>query len=208
MKLTAQHGEPPPVEFECFDTWLSQLISEGILAGETYPRLPGIDAVSTIVDVGANCGAASVYFARCYPGATVHAIEPGRDAFALLDRNARTCPNIRAYKVGLHARDGTGRLYGGIHDAATASIHKRPGVNTELSEEVPLREARAWLLEQGIRSIDLLKLDAEGCEVEILANIREFMPSLSVLYVEYDGIGARRQIDGLVDSTTSWSTVS
>jgi FkbM family methyltransferase len=176
-------------------------MSNSILAGQTYPALPGVGEVRTIVDVGANCGATSVYFARCYPDATIHAIEPGAAAFELLSRNASAYPNIRAHNIGLYSADKTVRLYAGVIDAGLASIFRRAGKNSAVSEDVRLREAGSWLAEQGLESIDVLKVDAEGCEVEILEAARHVLPGVKVLYVEYDEAGARRQIDRLLEPT-------
>jgi FkbM family methyltransferase len=188
-------------DFECFDNWLSRWVSEDILAGETYPQLPSIEGVRTVVDVGANCGAASVYFARCYPKATIHALEPGAAAFELLARNAQHYDNIRVHNVGLYSGDATVPLYAGIHDTVSASIFRRSGQNSAVSEDVRLREAATWLAEQGLEAIDVLKLDTEGCEVEILAAIRHQLREVMVIYVEYHDRGARRRIDRLLEPT-------
>jgi FkbM family methyltransferase len=201
MKLSTHHDTPPPADFECFDNWLSRWMCESILAGQTYPRLPEIDDVHTIVDVGANCGATSVYFARCYPEATIHAIEPATATFDLLSHNAEHYPNIEIHKIGLHSVDRRAPLYAGAIDAGTASIFPRDGRNTEASEEIELRAARAWLAEQGIESIDLLKVDAEGCEADILENVGDMLPGISVIYVEYDTTEDRRRIDKLLEPT-------
>jgi FkbM family methyltransferase len=201
VKLRTHQGEPPPGDFECFNNWVSPWISEHILAGETYPQLPGIGEVRTVVDVGANCGAASVYFARCYPEATIHAIEPGAAPFELLSRNASPYPNIHLHNIGLYSSDRTTQLYAGVHDSGTASIFQRAGRNTDVSEDIRLQEAGSWLAEQEIESIDVLKVDTEGCEVEILAALRHVLPGVKALYVEYDDVGARRQIDRLLEPT-------
>jgi FkbM family methyltransferase len=201
VKLSTHQGGSPPADFECFDNWLSRWVCENILAGHTYPRLPGIDDVHTVVDVGANCGATSVYFARCFPEAAVHAVEPAAATFALLRRNAEPYPNIRVHNLGLHAVDRRVPLYAGAIDAGTASIFPRHGRNTDASEEIQLRAAQAWLDEQGIESIDLLKVDAEGCEADILEDIRDLLPGVSVIYVEYDSTEDRRRIDKLLEPT-------
>ena len=201
MKLVAREGYGPPIEFECFDNWLSRWTCEPILDGKTYPALPGVDDVSMVVDVGANCGAASVYFARCYPAATVHAIEPGSAPFDLLARNTRDLENVQLHKLGLFSVDREATLYAGIHDAGTASIFARAGRNSERSEQVTLREARRWLDEQGIESIDVLKVDVEGSELEILGSIRDVLPTVRALYVEYDSVRARRVIDHWLEPT-------
>jgi FkbM family methyltransferase len=119
----------------------------------------------------------------------------------LLSRNADAYPNIHVHNVGLYSEDRTVPLYAGTHDAVTASIFRRAGKNTEVTEDVQLREAGAWFAEQGIGSIDVLKVDAEGCEVQILESIRDLLAGVRVLYVEYDTFEARRQIDRLLEST-------
>jgi hypothetical protein len=47
----------------------------------------------------------------------------------------------------------------------------------------------------------VLKVDAEGCEVQILESIRDLLAGVRVLYVEYDTVEARRQIDRSLEST-------
>ncbi len=187
--------------FECFDNWLSRWTCDQILAGQTYPQLPAIGDVRTVVDVGANCGAATVYFAKCYPTAVVHALEPAAAAFAMLGRNTRLLPNVRLHNIGLQATDERVPLYAGAVDAITASIYQREGKNTAESEMVDLRASGRWLAEEGISQIDVLKIDAEGCELAILEHLVDVLPTVKVLYVEYDTTSARRRIDMLLEPT-------
>jgi FkbM family methyltransferase len=184
--------------FVCFDNWLSRWVSREALAGATYPRLPIVDDVQVILDVGANCGAASVYFARAYPEATVHAIEPASSAVALLRRNTGAYRNVRVHNIGLYSTDATVPLYSGSIDSVTASILPRASKNDATSELVTLRDAKHWTAEQGIDRIDVLKLDVEGCEVDVLERLGELLPQVQVIYLEYDSRPARRQIDRLV----------
>ncbi len=45
------------------------------------------------------------------------------------------------------------------------------------AEQIRLRRASDVLQEHGIESVDLLKLDTEGCEVPILQSLIEYLPS-------------------------------
>src|SRR5215469_5945413 len=47
----------------------------------------------TIVDVGANCGMTSVFYANRYPDATVVAVEPETSNYSALVRNTRAYAN-------------------------------------------------------------------------------------------------------------------
>ncbi|MET0902827.1 MAG: hypothetical protein ABWZ52_06285, partial [Acidimicrobiales bacterium] len=72
MRFTVDGDDGAPIDFECGDTLVSRWVCEEILAGKTYPYLPFVPDVRVVFDVGANCGAATVHFARHYPDAAIH----------------------------------------------------------------------------------------------------------------------------------------
>ncbi len=193
MRFTVTCDDGAPVEFECADTLVSRWVCGEILEGRTYPYLPFAGNVDVVCDVGANCGAASVYFARHYRNAAVHAFEPARDPLVYLTRNAQSYRNIRVHGFGLHSRDQQAQLFFGDGDSILGSIVKRD-VNVDASEIVELRDAGAWAADQGISHIDLLKVDVEGCEVDVLDGFAPLLPTVKILYIEYDSRATRREI--------------
>jgi FkbM family methyltransferase len=56
---------------------------------------------AVIIDGGANIGFAAIWFARLYPEATILAVEPGSENFALLKKNAAAYSNIVPIHAGL-----------------------------------------------------------------------------------------------------------
>ena len=50
----------------------------------------------------------------------------------------------------------------------------------------------------GLTYIDILKIDTEGCEVEILESIQRYIPYIGILMIEYHSDGDRRKIDQLL----------
>ena len=64
--LQGPHGAIP---FWLFKNDVCFQIANDIFAGITYPIVPFVEGVKTIVDIGANVGAASIYFATAYPDA-------------------------------------------------------------------------------------------------------------------------------------------
>ena len=198
MEYVDVHGVP--AEFECEPTIASNWVSRDILAGSTYPNLDFVADVRTIVDVGANCGAASVYFAQRHPTATVHAIEPGGRQRAILERNVARFPNVTVHPIGLHDTDQEAPLYFGDNDSGMSSVIKSDW-NTDDHEIVTLRNASAWAAEQGLTSIDILKVDVEGLEVEVFTSLKEFLQTAKVVYLEYDSRSARRAIAELLEPT-------
>ena len=67
----------------------------------------------TIVDVGANCGMTSVFYAHRYPDATVVSVEPERSNYLALVRNTRAYPNIIPIHAALWNEDGEVELFPG-----------------------------------------------------------------------------------------------
>lgn len=199
MQLGIPLDDGGSLTFECEDTLASAWVSRSILVGTTYPALPFLDDVAVVFDVGANCGAASVHFARHHPQATVHAFEPASATRAILERNAATWPNIVVHPFGLSDQDTEIELYYGA-ESIMASIHRR-SVNTDESETVQLHAAGPWAASHGIDRIDVLKVDVEGCETEVLRSLAPLLPTVGVVYVEYDSRVARREIDRTLEAT-------
>lgn len=200
MRFTVASNDGMEVDFECADTLVSRWVCNEILAGKTYPWVTFVPDVEVILDVGANCGAASVYFARHCPDARIHAFEPGSEQRAILDRNAADYPNVSVHPFGLYSVDQTVALYKGDGDSGFSSVF-RGAYNLEESEQVGLRSAAGWAAEAGLNRIDVLKLDVEGCEVEVLRSLQPLLPTVKVLYVEYDSRSARREIEALLAPT-------
>jgi FkbM family methyltransferase len=200
VQFTVDTDDGATIDFACADTFTSRWVCNEILAGKTYPYLPFVDDVRVVFDVGANVGAASVHFARHYPTATVHAFEPGSEAWGYLAGNVAAWPNVEAHRFGLHRADQTVPFYKGDGDSILGSVFRR-SVNTDDTETVELRAAGPWAAANGIDRIDLLKVDVEGCEIDVLDSLGPLLAGVKVLYVEYDSRQARRDIARLVDDT-------
>jgi len=169
----------------------------GILQGSTYPIVPQIGSVNTIVDVGANVGSASVMLALKYPNAEVHALEPAPAALTLLDENTAPLPQIHVHRHGLHDHTGSLRLYRSQWDPMSGSVLES-AENTTNYDEVAFTSAAEWLHQQQIDAIDILKIDTEGCEIPILRALAEQATNARVVYLEYHSEADRRSIDTLL----------
>ena len=60
---------------------------------------------------------------------------------------------------------------------------------------------REWLEENSISTIDILKIDTEGCEVPILEALSDLLPSVKVIYLEYHSDDDRKAFDRLLGDT-------
>jgi FkbM family methyltransferase len=132
--------------------------------------IPGLDwnTVRSIVDVGANIGLATIWFARRAPTAKVLAVEPSPAALALLTANlASSGVGHRAtvLRIALGAATGVGYVL-----ETDSSVETRIRPSREIGHEQPVAvETLSTLLDQEhLPVIDVLKLDCEGAEYEIL----------------------------------------
>lgn len=193
----------PSQEFRLFDSGVMRMVCREIINGECYQLLPEdvipAESVKTIFDVGANVGAACIFFLDCYQSAKVYAYEPCLEAYGLLVENTARL-QVEPYNVALGAEDGFVRLYHGIEGDVCNNLknHKCHG-----HELVVMEQARRHIKEP----IDILKLDTEGCELQILSDIEAWLKDIRVIYVEYHSEDARHRIDRVLKAThTLWSS--
>jgi FkbM family methyltransferase len=195
--LQGPHGTLP---FYLFKTDACFQVANDIFAGVTYPIVPLVSGVKTVVDIGANVGAACVYLAMAYPDAQVYALEPGSSPLSLLRQNVASLRNVKVFPFGLHSSEKTVTLFHGKKDSVESSLSASLRTGSDC-EQIRLLGASQFLSEHGIQTIDVLKIDTEGCEVPILRSLRDCLPRVKVLYVEYHSERDRRLIDGILAET-------
>ena len=167
-----------------------------IFQDQCYRPVPFIKGIVSILDIGANIGASSVFFKFTYPQARIHAFEPGHGAFDVLARNVGPYPSIIAHNFGLWSCDRTAELFVGDHDYATASLADPEGKN-RATDRIELKACGAQLAALGVKSVDIAKVDTEGCEIPILKDLTANYAML-VIYVEFHSEEDRFAIEDLL----------
>ena len=125
------------------------------------PGIPG-HSPTTIVDVGAHIGMASILFALTYPAARIIAIEPEPSNFAALIRNTAPHKTITPIQAALWREDGEVALgESNAHPKGAFQVVDKGG------QQVRAVTMRTVMRETGIDKIDLLKVDIEGAEIEV-----------------------------------------
>jgi FkbM family methyltransferase len=155
---------------------------EGIYAPLIHHEydVPGLDLAKarTIIDVGANVGGASLWFAWQAPLARIIAVEPDPETADRLSRNiddSDISDRVSVSRKALTAASGTVYLERDPWSVATR-VATAADRGTLAVDSISLAD----LLEQsGADQVDLLKLDCEGAEGEILlssdaATLRRF----------------------------------
>lgn len=145
----------------------------------------------TIFDVGANIGAAALYFDTYADNCTIHAFEPSPETFLkarqnfALNKQARITLN----KIGLGDRITEHNLY---------QVNERnPGMNRILPElnnpefeayKIRLDTLDNYFITQGIEELSLIKIDVEGFEMKViqggLITIKRYHPIILIEVVD------------------------
>ena len=130
----------------------------------------------TAVDLGANIGYFSLTAAGIVgPTGQVHAIEPTPSTVSRLRENIALngFHNVTAHQLALSDDDGSIRLHLSGDDCEENSLFATgPG---DESIEVDATTLDRFADRQGLRRIDLLKVDVEGAEVRVLRGGRRVL---------------------------------
>lgn len=147
------------------------MFEEVFLQGEYAIRQP-LDP-KLILDIGANVGCASVWFANRYPNAKIIAVEPDASNVAVLRQNVAPYPSVRViegavwYESATMAIDDQG-------DKSGIQVHAGDGgVRGMTIDEIA-----------GTDRIDILKLDVEGAEKELFEHDPAWLANVGVLMIE------------------------
>lgn len=141
-----------------------------------------------VIDVGANYGFYSLLSSHLVgKEGFVLAFEPETTNYNIFLANLRLngITNVKAFKMGLGAVDGETRLYLSEHPGAHSTTIRR----SSRFETVNVKRLDVVLEEIDIEKVNLIKLDAEGAELDILCGaletIRKHKPRLTIASYHY-----------------------
>jgi FkbM family methyltransferase len=150
------------------------------------PERPGIGPVlrrmdrgiSVVFDIGANVGDVSLYMLHYFPRATVYGFEPCTSTYDRLLSNvgkAGYLERFRPFRLGFFDEETEGTLQvssaHGANSLVAAGDEYRimnPHVTAVTTEQIPLLRLDDFVDREGIKHIDLVKIDVEGVEQQVL----------------------------------------
>lgn len=146
-----------------------------------------------VFDIGANQGEWTRAVVRVNPHAKIHCFEPDKTAFKRLIEN-NFSSNIACNDIGLSSSKQDLPMYVFSDGSELNSLYKREGLELEhgaqnSSIEVKLDTLENYCLEKEIASIDFVKIDVEGHELEVLKGMKAMLEDnkIKVIQFEYGG---------------------
>jgi FkbM family methyltransferase len=154
-----------------------------------------LPSCQTIFDVGANIGLWSLKALEINPSLNIHCFEPSQSIFNRL--LSQPFPkSVIQNNFGLSAVPGEQTLYMFKDRIGLSSLYRRDGLEekqtdaaSEYSEEIHLDTLERYCAQNEVSSIDFLKLDVEGHELEVLKGSLEMLKSscIKIIQFEYGG---------------------
>lgn len=182
--------ETPSIE----ETISKYLIFDGIYDNDTYHiLLRFLKKNSVFLDIGANVGLFSLLAARniCPEGA-VYSVEAAPSIYGFLKRNKEANPvsNITIYHNAAHKTSGEEVRFFEAPESkfGMGSLYNRPG-----SRQVTVKTLAVddLILNEGIKKVDLIKIDIEGYEVNAFRGAEKLLsrPDAPPIIFEFNDWG-------------------
>ncbi len=141
-----------------------------------------------IIDCGANVGLSALYFSRNYTNAKVIAYEADTNVFKCLTDNiliSRMSNVVGINKAVWINNEGVSFSVEGADGGAVSSNKNAKTISVESISLVDILAAH--------QSVDLLKIDIEGAEVEVIRSAKEVLKKCKNIFVEYHSFKGQPQ---------------
>ena len=146
-------------------------------------------APKCVFDVGANTGEWTGLLCNAIPSCCVHTFEPVPTTYQELLRQTRRFPGVVNNNFGLSAAESVIPIACG-KSSSTATACRIRGLHYHDSyydSVVPckVRTASDYMEEQGIESVDFVKTDVEGMDLQVIKGFGEKITLVRALQFEY-----------------------
>lgn len=154
-----------------------------ILHEKQYLLRSHVPLDGTIIDAGGNVGVSMIWFLAHYHHARMSVFEPADENLYFLEVNCAPWPQVELIKAALASESGELTLYhgefGGMH-----STLENPDVDPGKGESVAAVALADYMEDNAIATVDLLKLDIEGGEIEALRGLDSRLSDVKVIVGE------------------------
>tara|TARA_B100001094_G_C18137019_1_gene775697 strand:- start:374 stop:1024 length:651 start_codon:yes stop_codon:yes gene_type:complete len=141
----------------------------------------GMGEPSVVFDVGAHLGQTTLHFFKSFPTASIHSFEPAEENFKKLKLNIKGKNRIQINRLALGSSQDFVIMETGQSDQThqvCRNPENKPG-NGDMAM-VRMDTIDSYMQHEGIKKIDLLKIDVEGYELEVLEGAKYALKTQTV----------------------------
>lgn len=149
------------------------------------------------MDLGANIGLASIYFAQCFEGCTIESYEPNPFNYQLLRTNTLHYKNINTFPYAVTTSKKEKYLYlaKGLKQGWTWGNSMIENHWDRDQNVLPLQVPTINVSKLTKTKIDILKIDVEGLEYRIIKKIGKNLKNINIILIEFHGTKTRTKED-------------
>lgn len=134
------------------------------------PKLLAGNRTPTIIDVGSNVGHTIIAYKKLFPDAVIHAFEPSPAIFEELERRITHLPGVIRNQVALGSKSEARTFLENseTHMSSFLNPDRECWGKVVKETQVQVRTLDDYCADAGVHQLDLLKVDAQGFDLEVL----------------------------------------
>jgi len=152
-------------------------------------RFVPADAPPVILDVGANLGQTARKFRATFPSSVIHCFEPGTETFNALQQNFASDKNMYLWGSAVGSSVGKQTFLENTEPDMSSFLELSTTGWGEVKKRllVDVTTVDQFLREQNILTVDILKSDTQGYELEVFKGAEEAMRvnRIGLIYFEF-----------------------
>jgi len=162
---------------------------KGVFVDKEYVRQSKISNNYTMIDIGANIGAFSIFAATAAKNVRVYSFEPVPETFSRLAKNIEInnlAAFIKSFELGIGGRNEKRKIFIDSDSSMANSLYQKNEAADKFIE-IKVISLQDIFTENAIERCDFLKVDAEGAEQEIFFSTPpEYLHKIKNIVIEYD----------------------
>ncbi len=127
---------------------------------------------SVVLDIGANIGLHSIYFAQIAREGYIFSIEPSQETFRLLLHNVDGIDNIVPINIGAADQTGIADFFVATDDAYS-SLKDTKRKDIKQKKKILCLRLDDLFMKINLEHVDFIKIDVEGLEKKVLDGLQE-----------------------------------